>query len=56
MRGGSQLCHDDSYRNRYRVAARSSNTPDSSTGSIGFRGAADAAWHRPPARGRRSSP
>jgi formylglycine-generating enzyme required for sulfatase activity len=36
LRGGSYLCHD-SYCNRYRVAARSSNTPDSSTGNIGFR-------------------
>jgi formylglycine-generating enzyme required for sulfatase activity len=36
MRGGSYLCHD-SYCNRYRVAARSSNTPDSSSGNIGFR-------------------
>jgi sulfatase modifying factor 1 len=36
MRGGSHLCHA-SYCNRYRVAARSSNTPDSSTGNIGFR-------------------
>ena len=36
MRGGSYLCHD-SYCNRYRVAARSSNSPDSSTGNIGFR-------------------
>ena len=35
-RGGSYLCHD-SYCNRYRVAARSSNTPDSSTGNTGFR-------------------
>ncbi|KPI16176.1 Sulphatase-modifying factor protein [Actinobacteria bacterium OV450] len=42
MRGGSYLCHD-SYCNRYRVAARSSNTPDSSTGNIGFRVAADLA-------------
>jgi formylglycine-generating enzyme required for sulfatase activity len=41
MRGGSYLCHD-SYCNRYRVGARSSNTPDSSTGNIGFRCAADA--------------
>nr|WP_243647166.1 formylglycine-generating enzyme family protein [Scopulibacillus darangshiensis] len=40
MRGGSYLCHR-SYCNRYRVAARSSNTPDSSTGNIGFRCAAD---------------
>nr|WP_227522114.1 SUMF1/EgtB/PvdO family nonheme iron enzyme [Bacillus solitudinis] len=36
MRGGSYLCHK-SYCNRYRVAARSSNTPDSSTGNTGFR-------------------
>lgn len=36
MRGGSFLCHD-SYCNRYRVAARSSNTIDSSTSNIGFR-------------------
>jgi formylglycine-generating enzyme len=36
MRGGSYLCHD-SYCFRYRVAARSSNTPDSSAGNIGFR-------------------
>lgn len=40
MRGGSYLCHH-SYCNRYRVAARSSNTPDSSTGNCGFRCAAD---------------
>lgn len=40
MRGGSYLCHD-SYCNRYRVAARTSNTPDSSTGNIGFRCAAN---------------
>lgn len=36
MRGGSYLCHR-SYCNRYRVAARSSNTPDSSSGNCGFR-------------------
>lgn len=36
MRGGSFLCHD-SYCNRYRVAARSANTPDSSTSHCGFR-------------------
>lgn len=36
MRGGSYLCHD-SYCNRYRNAARSSNTPDSSAGNMGFR-------------------
>ncbi len=36
MRGGSYLCHD-SYCNRYRVSARTSNTPDSSSGNCGFR-------------------
>jgi formylglycine-generating enzyme required for sulfatase activity len=36
MKGGSYLCHK-SYCNRYRVAARSSNTPDSATTNIGFR-------------------
>ncbi|WP_432085871.1 formylglycine-generating enzyme family protein [Streptomyces sp. bgisy095] len=36
IRGGSYLCHS-SYCNRYRVAARSHNTPDSSTGHGGFR-------------------
>lgn len=36
MRGGSYLCHD-SYCNRYRNSARSSNTPDSSMGNAGFR-------------------
>lgn len=41
MRGGSYLCHK-SYCNRYRVAARSSNTPDSAAGNIGFRCVADA--------------
>jgi formylglycine-generating enzyme required for sulfatase activity len=30
------LCHE-SYRNRYRVAARSSNAADSSASNIGFR-------------------
>lgn len=40
MRGGSYLCHD-SYCNRYRVAARSSNTAESSAGNIGFRCAND---------------
>ncbi|MGO4371048.1 SUMF1/EgtB/PvdO family nonheme iron enzyme, partial [Paenibacillus sp. MCAF20] len=35
-RGGSYLCHK-SYCNRYRVAARSSNSPDSSAGNMGFR-------------------
>ncbi|HVT91544.1 MAG TPA: formylglycine-generating enzyme family protein [Bryobacteraceae bacterium] len=36
MRGGSYLCHA-SYCNRYRVAARTSNTPSSATTNIGFR-------------------
>jgi formylglycine-generating enzyme required for sulfatase activity len=36
MRGGSYLCHR-SYCARYRVDARSANTPDTSTGNLGFR-------------------
>lgn len=40
LRGGSYLCHA-SYCNRYRVAARSSNTADSTTGHMGFRVVAD---------------
>jgi len=36
VRGGSYLCHD-SYCNRYRNAARSQNTPDSSMANAGFR-------------------
>jgi len=36
IRGGSFLCHD-SYCNRYRNSARSSNTPDSATMNMGFR-------------------
>jgi formylglycine-generating enzyme required for sulfatase activity len=36
MRGGSFLCHE-SYCWRYRVDARSANTPDSSAGNVGFR-------------------
>ncbi|MEH7253834.1 formylglycine-generating enzyme family protein [Neobacillus niacini] len=39
IRGGSYLCHD-SYCNRYRVAARSANTIESSSGNMGFRCAA----------------
>ncbi|MBO0825574.1 MAG: formylglycine-generating enzyme family protein [Actinobacteria bacterium] len=35
-RGGSYLCHR-SYCYRYRVAARSANTPESSTANCGFR-------------------
>ena len=41
MRGGSHLCHR-SWCNRYRVAARSKNTPDSTTTNIGFRCVVDA--------------
>jgi formylglycine-generating enzyme required for sulfatase activity len=44
LRGGSFLCHD-SYCNRYRVAARSSNTRDTSTSNIGFRVVAARARH-----------
>ncbi|WP_110180556.1 formylglycine-generating enzyme family protein [Nocardioides solisilvae] len=40
MRGGSYLCHD-SYCRRYRVAARSSSTPDSASANVGFRCAND---------------
>ncbi|MEM0966926.1 MAG: formylglycine-generating enzyme family protein [Verrucomicrobiota bacterium] len=40
MRGGSFLCHD-SYCNRYRLGARTGNTPDSSTSNCGFRCARD---------------
>ena len=36
IKGGSFLCHD-SYCNRYRVGARTRNTPDSSTSHTGFR-------------------
>ena len=39
LRGGSFLCHE-SYCNRYRVAARSANTPETSASHIGFRVAA----------------
>ena len=41
MRGGSYLCHA-SYCNRYRVDARSANTPDSATTNLGFRCVRDA--------------
>lgn len=41
MKGGSYLCHK-SYCNRYRVSARTANTPDSSTDNCGFRCAMDA--------------
>ena len=42
IRGGSYLCHK-SYCNRYRVAARTSNTPDSTSGHMGFRCVRDIA-------------
>ncbi|OLL72019.1 Sulfatase modifying factor 1 precursor (C-alpha-formyglycine- generating enzyme 1) [Pseudonocardia sp. Ae168_Ps1] len=42
MRGGSYLCHE-SYCNRYRVAARTANTPDSAAGHLGLRVAWDVA-------------
>lgn len=35
-KGGSYLCHE-SYCYRYRCAARSQNTADSSAGNLGFR-------------------
>jgi formylglycine-generating enzyme len=41
MRGGSYLCHA-SYCRRYRVTARSGNSPDASTGNLGFRVARSA--------------
>jgi formylglycine-generating enzyme len=41
MRGGSYLCHV-SYCYRYRVAARSASTANSSTGNVGFRCVRDA--------------
>jgi formylglycine-generating enzyme len=40
LRGGSYLCHD-SYCTRYRVSARTSSTPRSSAGNVGFRVASD---------------
>lgn len=51
MRGGSYLCHD-SYCNRYRNAARSSNTPDSSMGNAGFRTVSTRARIDSPGRSR----
>ena len=39
-RGGSYLCHV-SYCNRYRLSARTHNTPDSAAGHTGFRCVAD---------------
>jgi len=42
IKGGSYLCHD-SYCNRYRVGARSFNTPDTCAANMGLRIAADPA-------------
>jgi formylglycine-generating enzyme len=42
IKGGSYLCHG-SYCRRFRPGARSSSTPDSSTGNTGFRAAGDLA-------------
>jgi len=39
-KGGSFMCHKD-YCYRYRCAARSQNTPDSSAHNLGFRCVAD---------------
>lgn len=36
LKGGSYLCHA-SYCHRYRIAARTGNTPDSTSGHTGFR-------------------
>lgn len=41
QKGGSYLCHA-SYCNRYRLGARTGNTPDSGTTNSGFRCAMDA--------------
>ena len=49
MRGGSYLCHE-SYCWRYRVDSRSSNTPESTTGNLGFRVAYDATPEAGPGR------
>ncbi|XP_069499610.1 formylglycine-generating enzyme isoform X2 [Ambystoma mexicanum] len=43
-KGGSYMCHK-SYCYRYRCAARSQNTPDSSASNLGFRCAADGPHH-----------
>ena len=43
-KGGSYLCHKD-YCYRYRCAARSQNTQDSSAGNLGFRCARSAVDH-----------
>jgi formylglycine-generating enzyme required for sulfatase activity len=52
MRGGSYLCHA-SYCNRYRVDARTGNTPDSAATNVGFRCVRDT---EPGAAGGAASP
>jgi hypothetical protein len=47
MRGGSYLCHP-SYCNRYRLAARTANRPDSSGGNLGFHRRHQARNQQPP--------
>ena len=42
VKGGSALCHK-SYCFRYRIAARTGNSPDSTAGYQGFR----VAWDSP---------
>lgn len=44
IRGGSYLCHV-SYCTRYRLSARSRNSPDSTTGHMGFRCAQSVPFH-----------
>jgi formylglycine-generating enzyme required for sulfatase activity len=41
IKGGSFLCHA-SYYTRYRIAARTGNSPESTTSHMGFRIAFDA--------------
>ena len=41
IKGGSFLCHA-SYCTRYRIAARTGNSPESTTSHMGFRIAFDA--------------
>ena len=47
MCGGPYLCHH-SYCYRYRVGARSANTPHSSAGNLGFRCARELPPETPP--------
>ena len=43
IKGGSYLCHA-SYCTRYRIAARTGNSPESSTSHTGFRIVFDQNW------------